>query len=549
MHNEKRSNFKEKLRTIKLNKKVIFVLAAVVFLSTFAILFWNFVLLPNRQAENTLEQALYQEEPVVRGDIVVGLSESGSVVMENTSISLGFESTIVDTFTTAGSYVTAGDELLQINVEDFATLYEAKESELETAQLQLQQAQIDAGVQQSNANFEYNTSVQSGTNAAGNYSIQMAQLDSGYAVLQNEITTLEGQLANIQRQITNGLDNDYGLASYKSELETINTQIADVQAQISAGQAASQDTTSLQSNLAQLTLLQEETNVLISLAQADYDKALQELQTSLTTTQNSLTSKYNERDTYTLNMPIQQQEYASQYNASVHDSATAQSEYDSAMVQIETALTQAEQAVSVLEAEMEMFSSISEDGIITAPQDGYVMTISESDTLLTANTALITLADNAFVNLSVSIPQEDISDITIGMETNVLLDAYDDESLAATVESISIVPSGNMQSSTSYTVSVACNLANYPDLVVYEGMTAEVTFVQRQVEDVLIISNKCILSEEGGQFVQLLNSDGSIEKVAVETGFSDGFNVEVTNGLLEGDVVLIENVVAANENQ
>ena len=39
------------------------------------------------------------------------------------------------------------------------------------------------------------------------------------------------------------------------------------------------------------------------------------------------------------------------------------------------------------------------------------------------------------------------------------------------------------------------------------------------------------------------DADGTIRMVDVETGFSDGINVEITSGLTEGETVLIESQV------
>ncbi len=262
--------------------------------------------------------------------------------------------------------------------------------------------------------------------------------------------------------------------------------------------------------------------------------------------QENLTKQYNERDNYALTMPMQQQELAAQYEATMHSYETAQSVHDSALTGVQASLTQAQQAVDNLTAEMEQFSQVTQEGVLTASQDGLVMSVAATDTALQANTALVSLANDGRVRFSVSIPQEDIVDIEMGMQANVWMDAYENESLSGTVESISLVSSGNMQSSVNYTVVVACDLSALPELTVYEGMTAEVTFVQRQVEDVLLVSNKCIVSEDGRQIVLRLAADGSIEEVEVQTGFSDGFDVEITGGLSEGDTVLIENVVMSN---
>ena len=43
--------------------------------------------------------------------------------------------------------------------------------------------------------------------------------------------------------------------------------------------------------------------------------------------------------------------------------------------------------------------------------------------------------------------------------------------------------------------------------------------------------------------MKVKDSDGTIEKKEVTTGFYDGVNVEITEGLSEGETVLIESQV------
>ncbi len=547
MQQEKQDLLQEELGIKNNRKKYVFILGAAVLLVAAGILVWVFVFGQSSGSGSELSAQQYMEETVMQGNIVVGLSEAGSVNMDDMAVSLGFDVTVEETFVAAGSYVSEGDALLKIELEDYTALYEEKAAALSSAQLQLTQAQADAAVKRSDAQYNYDTAVQNGNNAAGIYSLQLSELENGYITLQNEVAALETQKASIERQLTNGLDNDYGFATYQSELAAIDAQILDIEAQIRAAQP--QDVDALNATLAQLATQRAEKVEQRTQAQADYDKAFLEMQTQLTTVSNSLTQKYTERDNYLADMPMQRINYEQQYNATMHTFETAQSVYTSAIAQVETSLEQAQQAVDTAQDVMDDFEQMPSDGIITAPHDGYVMNMSAQDATVAANTALVTLADNTFVYLAVSIPQEDIADISVGMQANVLLDAYDDTSLPAMVDSISVTPSGNMQSSVNYTVVVSCSLSDYLDMVVYEGMSAEVTFVQKQVEDVLVVSNKCITSEDGQQTVQRLNDDGSIEQVVVQTGFSDGFDVEITSGLNAGDIVLIENVVASNENR
>ncbi len=276
----------------------------------------------------------------------------------------------------------------------------------------------------------------------------------------------------------------------------------------------------------------------------DYD----DIDSKMDDIEDDLDAKYLELETYQSTMDLQMLEIEADYDSNVYNHSVAESSYQNDLSKSNSSILSAQQKVAELQNDIAALDEVSEDGIILAPISGYVMTIAEEGDDLNANSAIITIAEKEVVNIIVSIAQEDIADIEIGMDANILFDAYDDITIPAVVDSISISPSGSMQSSVNYSVSIACDLTNFPETVVYNGMTAEVTFIQKQIKDVIAISNKCIINEDGAQYVKVKAEDGSISQVPVKTGFSDGFTVEITEGINEGDIVLIESAVNMNAN-
>lgn len=78
----------------------------------------------------------------------------------------------------------------------------------------------------------------------------------------------------------------------------------------------------------------------------------------------------------------------------------------------------------------------------------------------------------------------------------------------------------------------------------YEGMTGEVTFVTKETQEVLYVSNRAIFRDGTRSYVKVRDEAGNIQEKDVVTGFSDGVNVEIVEGLSEGDTVLIESKVS-----
>lgn len=184
------------------------------------------------------------------------------------------------------------------------------------------------------------------------------------------------------------------------------------------------------------------------------------------------------------------------------------------------------------------------DKSIYAPASGYVMSVSEEETVKTG-TSLITVGTADVVKILVSISQEDISDVYIGMPVNLVLDAYEEDIFRAEIDTISMTTASGMQTTVNYVVTILCDISQVGERTVYDGMTGDVTFIQREKTDVIVVSNKCVFTDDNGnEFVKIKNDLGEIETVQVTTGFSDGFDVEIVEGLNEGDIVVIESAVS-----
>jgi len=71
------------------------------------------------------------------------------------------------------------------------------------------------------------------------------------------------------------------------------------------------------------------------------------------------------------------------------------------------------------------------------------------------------------------------------------------------------------------------------------GMNATVTIITAQSQNVLVVLTAAIQSSGAEKVVTIQNDDGSTTRQVVETGLSDGTNTAITNGLQEGQTVVI----------
>ncbi len=77
------------------------------------------------------------------------------------------------------------------------------------------------------------------------------------------------------------------------------------------------------------------------------------------------------------------------------------------------------------------------------------------------------------------------------------------------------------------------------DLQLREGLTVTVSVIVEQKSNVLLVPNAAIISRGGGTIVQVRKSDGTTEERAVQTGISNWQYTEVTEGLSEGEQVIV----------
>jgi macrolide-specific efflux system membrane fusion protein len=172
---------------------------------------------------------------------------------------------------------------------------------------------------------------------------------------------------------------------------------------------------------------------------------------------------------------------------------------------------------------------------ILAPIDGTIILRNVEDgQTFTATDSVFTMSDRLIVKAKVD--ETDIAKIKVGQEAAITLDAYSKQNIDAKVESVAFdaVTTNNV---TTYTVEVLP--LKTPDFM-RSGMTANVNFLVNSRKDVLVVPNAAVRSDDDASTVMLKNPNGGAPVPhEVQLGLTDGKKSEVTQGLAEGDVVLV----------
>ena len=165
------------------------------------------------------------------------------------------------------------------------------------------------------------------------------------------------------------------------------------------------------------------------------------------------------------------------------------------------------------------------------------------------DTTAFTISGNEKVILSVNVDELDINSVSEGQQAEITFDAIEDETFTGTVTNI------DQEASASNGVAkygVDITLEKEEQMKV--GMNASATIVIEEKKDVLTIPVNALQERKNEVFVYTSQSeDGSLSgEKTVKTGLSDGENVEITEGLSEGDTIYYQktgNTSSSNNSQ
>lgn len=229
------------------------------------------------------------------------------------------------------------------------------------------------------------------------------------------------------------------------------------------------------------------------------------------------------------------------YEEAVMYYENAQSLYDVSLNDVGFASEEAEEAVEAAQADLEAFEAYIADGSIRAEYSGTVTGVgyAAGDTL-TSDTAIASFADAESITVTVNVMEDDIAAVQLDDAVEISFLSYPDEVFEGYVSEIGSSASDGRSSTVSYPVTVV--VTTFPETLL-SGMTANVTFVTKQVQDVLYVSNKAITTKGADSYVLRKTDDGGEEQVAVKVGFSNGSIAEI-EGVSEGDTLLIKGKVS-----
>ena len=136
--------------------------------------------------------------------------------------------------------------------------------------------------------------------------------------------------------------------------------------------------------------------------------------------------------------------------------------------------------------------------------------------------------------VDVQVSEVDINTVSIGQQVAVTFDAAFGKEYHGKVIAVAKVGS-SIQGVVSFTVTVELSDA---DAQVKPGMTAAVTIVVKQLDNVLLVPNRAVRLVNDQRVVYVM-SQGKIIQTVITLGATSDTNSEVLTGLKEGDVIIL----------
>jgi HlyD family secretion protein len=463
---------------------------------------------------------------VQRGSLSATVAGAGNIRAHQTAdLSFGQSGTVKAINVAVGNRVKTGDLLAELDTADL-------ELSLRNAEVGLKNAQ-DTLAQAENPNTEQDIS-----NARAALASAQAAYDKVAAgASASELTTAQAAVASAQAAydaaVKSAGTSDSSLVSAAATFE--KARIAVQQAQ------AAYDKISWRGDAAATSQAQD-----LQSATIDYDSAKAAYDAAAATADSDAKSKVASAAATLQSAKTTLADLKGQVTAS--DLAAAQATLTQAQNNLDELLSGpdavsldiARNGVETAQIAVEQATLALQQAQIVAPFDGMITAV-DAVVGQAASGAAVTIADLDNLEVVVDMSEVDVNQLRTGQQVEITLDALTDVTLQGTVTQIA--PAGLLSSGVvNYPVTVA--LAKTAEGV-KTGMTANLSIIVDQRDDVLMVPNRAVRTVNRQKVVTLWTNGQQIQ-TPVQTGLNNDTMTEITSGVNEGDVVVLNTTTAVS---
>jgi HlyD family secretion protein len=476
-------------------------------------------------AEAATDAGHTQTVTVQRGSLVSTVTTTGSVVAgQQAKLAFDTSGRLESISVNAGDLVSKGQVLAQIDASDLERNVAQAESTLRASELKLQQLQTGSTANDlaaAQANYDAAVAKLQQLQAGPNPD-EIAAAQATYDAAVSQLNTLKaGPTAD-------------DLASVQAALE--KAKVALQSAQTAYDRVGWRGPNDPQASAAAVTLQQ---------ATADYQAALSVYnQKTAGATPDQLASA--EAAVLAAKAALDQKKQG----ATAEELKSAEAAVASAKAALEakttgatdTDIALAQETVKQSQIALETAQANLDGATLRAPFDGIIASVSGNvGEQVSSGTPIVTLIDPTTVRVDTTVDESDIAKVKVGQDAVLTIDSLPGVSLQGKV--VSIAGSATVSSGVvTYVVSVGLSTPN--DGTLKEGMTVAATITVASKDNVLMVPSRAVKTSGRNRVVEVV-VNGKTEQRTVQVGQSNDQYVEITDGLQEGDQVLITATTAA----
>ena len=223
--------------------------------------------------------------------------------------------------------------------------------------------------------------------------------------------------------------------------------------------------------------------------------------------------------------------------------------YDLDLKRAREELAAAEDSLAVIREGARKKAGLTTNTLVRSTAAGMVLDVpvEEGDSVIEANTfndgtTIATVADMTDMIFEGKVDESEVGRLREGMELLLTVGAIDRQSFRAALEYIA--PKGvEEEGAIQFEIRAAVSLKE--GVFVRANYSANADIVLDRREEALAVQESWLQFDDEGAYVEVETGEQQFERRAVETGLSDGINIEIVSGLSEGDRVKDPNSASA----
>lgn len=481
------------------------------------------VLYLRNKTGSTIE-SMYTEDTAVIRDIQTYHTFTGTTEPVNSSevIPLVTGIQVKEVMVEVGDEVSTGDVLMTLDtyniqsaIDQLSATMDAADTSSAISIAQAQKAYDDLKYEVDNG---LNSTLQNALNGIDSAFANMVSAQESY---NNEVELNNRQLSSTIRNAISQVDSTYGsLVSAQTSLSHAQENLSDAEEIYGSDSSV---LTSYRQNV-------ETAQVSVDNAWSSYNNAVASFEAAKMQEENSLTQLYDALITAQINYL----NAIDSYNAATLSVNQQLEDY-----QLSIKLAVAGSNDSANQLKLADYQKQLADCTITAPRDGIVseLPVKEGSYVSTAG-SVATVTDYSQMKIAVKIGEYDILGVDEGDAVSVSIDALD---MTCDGTITKIAKAATVSGGVSY---FEAEVTIEADDSLRSGMSAEVKLIMDEADGVVSVPSAAVMSDsEGGYYVYIRDTSNSKNKNPIQKtvtiGLTDGSYTQITDGLLEGDPILV----------